>query len=54
MGAVFVNDEKKPDFGEVEVNVGDVVRIGRTREFVVTEELLQKIKERQKKWPETT
>ena len=43
MGAVFVNDIRMPDFGEIEVNVGDIVRISKTREFVVTEKLLEKI-----------
>jgi len=44
-GAIFVNDIKLDDISEeIEVSVGDVVKIGKTRKFVVTEKLLEEIK----------
>jgi tyrosyl-tRNA synthetase len=40
MGAVRVNGELQKDLQEVEIKVGDVVQVGKRKEFVVTEEML--------------
>ena len=40
MGAVRVNGKLQKDLQEVEIKVGDVVQVGKRKEFVVTEENL--------------
>ena len=40
MGAVRVNGEEKTDTEEIEIEVGDVIQIGKRRTFVVRKEML--------------
>ena len=43
-GGVFINDELITDpWKDVEVNIGDVIRVGKNKEVEVTQEILENV-----------
>lgn len=44
MGAVFLNDKPVSGFDEIDVNPGDILRVGKTHITVITEEMLSSLK----------